>query len=588
MSTATAARVVARRHVSPRLVAGLTLVVAFMNIASVATPGLVRHLEFLADVLPVVGVAAPGVSVALGVLLLGLAQGLSRGKRRAWRIAVGLLGAQFVLQVAQRHPVVAVASLGLLVLLLVGRDEFVGRSAPATRRQAVATGAGLLAASLVLGWLAVTVLDDATRTGLSPVQRVGAAAEGLVGVPSAVTAPDRRASDAVYYLLLSLGVLTLGTTGYLLLRTASSAPRRSAADDAALREVVTRNGDGDSLAYFATRDDRSVAWSANRTACVSYRSVSGVALAAGDPLGPRSEWPGAIAAFVDVARGHAWIPAVVAASQAGAEAWERWGGFTALEFGDEAVLERDRFTLQGRDMRNVRQAVARAVRSGYTVTVARLGDLDPQRTALLRSCADRWRAGDVERGFSMGLGRIDPGRDPDTVLVTAELDGEPQALLVLVPWGRRGLSLDLMRRSPTCESGVNELMISTLMTGLRDGDVERVSLNFAVFRDAIERAERLGAGPATRAWGRLLKTVSRWSQADSLYRFNAKFRPAWQPRYLVYATATGLPRVALAYLDAESFVRLPHLRRPRLGGRSRPASVADEAVGTVDARPGRR
>jgi lysyl-tRNA synthetase class 2 len=346
----------------------------------------------------------------------------------------------------------------------------------------------------------------------------------------------------------------------------------------AIRRLVHRYGAADSLAYFATRDDRAVAWSANRTACVSYRSVSGVALAAGDPLGPRSEWPGAIAAFVEVARGHAWIPAVVAASQAGAEAWERWGGFTALEFGDEAVLDRDGFTLRGREMRNVRQAVARAVRSGYTVTVARLGDLDPQRTELLRSCADRWRAGDVERGFSMGLGRIDPGRDADTVLVTAELDGEPQALLVLVPWGRRGLSLDLMRRSPTCESGVNELMITTLMAGLRDSDVERVSLNFAVFRDAIERAERLGAGPATRAWGRLLKTVSRWSQADSLYRFNAKFRPTWQPRYLVYATATGLPRVALAYLDAESFVRLPRLRRPRLGGGSRPATVMDEAV----------
>ncbi len=575
MTTVTAQRVAARRHVSPRLVAALTLVVAFMNIASVLTPHLVRHLEFLTDVLPVVGPAAPGVSVALGVLLLGLAQGLSRGKRRAWRIAVGLLGAQFLLQAAQRHPVVALASVALLVLLVVARDEFVGRSGPSTRRQALAVGAALLGTSLVVGWLAVTILDDTTGARLSPGGRVVADVEGLVGVQSVLTEPDRRASDGVYYLLLSMGVLTLGTTGFLLLRSAPSAPRRSAGDETDLRALVDRYGDGDSLAYFATRDDRALAWSANRAAAVSYRSVAGVALAGGDPLGPRSEWPGAIAAFVDVARRHAWIPAVVAASQAGAEAWERWGGFTALEFGDEAVLERGRFSLDGRDMRNVRQAVARAERAGYRVTVARLGDLDAQRAELLRSCAERWRAGEVERGFSMGLGRMDPQRDADEVVVTADLDGQPQALLVFVPWGSRGLSLDLMRRSPSCESGVNELMIATFMAGLGAGDVERVSLNFAVFREAIERAERLGAGPATRAWGRLLKALSRWSQADSLYRFNAKFRPTWQPRYLVYATATGLPRVALAYLDAESLVRLP---RPRLPGSSRPVAPVAPAA----------
>ena len=578
MSTLTAGGAVAR-HVSPRLVAALTLVVAFMNIASVLSPRLVHHLEFLTDVLPVVGPAAPGVSVALGVLLLGLAKGLSRGKRRAWRIAVGLLAAQFLLQAAQRHPVVALASLALLVLIVVSRDAFSALSGPSTRREVLAVGVALLATSLVVGWVALTILDDAVRAGLTPVARLAADVEGLVGITSALTAPDRRASDGVYYLLLSMGVLTLGTTGFLLLRTATSAPRRSAGDEVDLRALVTRYGDGDSLAYFATRDDRSLAWSANRLAAVSYRSVAGVALAGGDPLGPRSEWPGAIAAFVELARQHAWIPAVVAASQAGAEAWERWGGFTALEFGDEAVLERDVFSLDGREMRNVRQAVARAVRTGYAVTVARLGDLDPARAELLRGCAEGWRADAVERGFSMGLGRMDQLRDPDEVVVTADLDGQPQALLVFVPWGRRGLSLDLMRRSPTCESGVNELMISALMADLRrGGDIERVSLNFAVFRDAIERAERLGAGPATRAWGRLLKAVSRWSQADSLYRFNAKFRPSWQPRYLVYATATGLPRVALAYLDAESFLRLP-----RLPGR--PAgSIADpygEPVGSA-------
>jgi hypothetical protein len=38
--------------------------------------------------------------------------------------------------------------------------------------------------------------------------------------------------------------------------------------------------------------------------------------------------------------------------------------------------------------------------------------------------------------------------------------------------------------------------------------------------------------------------------------FNAKFDPAWEPRYIYYEAPLSLPRVALAYLEAEGFLRL--------------------------------
>ena len=54
---------------------------------------------------------------------------------------------------------------------------------------------------------------------------------------------------------------------------------------------------GDSLAYFALRDDRiSVR---DGEALVSWAPVGVVALAAGDPLGPPARWPAAVAAFLD-------------------------------------------------------------------------------------------------------------------------------------------------------------------------------------------------------------------------------------------------------------------------------------------------
>jgi hypothetical protein len=59
-------------------------------------------------------------------------------------------------------------------------------------------------------------------------------------------------------------------------------------------------------------------------------------------------------------------------------------------------------------------------------------------------------------------------------------------------------------------------------------------------------------------------------QIETLYRFNRKFAPAWQPRYLAVESPEELPRVALATLRAEGLLSLPwQLRRRHSGGAAR-------------------
>ena len=92
-------------------------------------------------------------------------------------------------------------------------------------------------------------------------------------------------------------------------------------------------------------------------------------------------------------------------------------------------------------------------------------------------------------------------------------------------------------------------------------DVTRLSLNFAVMRAALENGERIGAGPVARLWRSTLLLASRWWQIETLHRFNAKFQPGWEPRYLCYESGRQLPRVALAALEAESFLVPPGVVR---------------------------
>jgi lysyl-tRNA synthetase class 2 len=171
----------------------------------------------------------------------------------------------------------------------------------------------------------------------------------------------------------------------------------------------------------------------------------------------------------------------------------------------------------------------------------------------------------------MALSRLGDPADPDCVVVTAHQDGTLRGLLHFVPWGADGLSLDLMRRDRTADNGLNEFLVASLVDGCPGLGVRRLSLNFAVLRSALERGERLGAGPVAKAWRAVLVGASRWWQIETLYRFNAKFQPAWQPRFLCFPSARDLPRIAVAALEAEAFLVRPRRLRDWTGRPGQPA-----------------
>jgi hypothetical protein len=55
----------------------------------------------------------------------------------------------------------------------------------------------------------------------------------------------------------------------------------------------------------------------------------------------------------------------------------------------------------------------------------------------------------------------------------------------------------------------------------------------------------------------VLRRLNPFFQIERLRDFNAKFFPVWVPRFIYYEAALSLPRVSLAYLEAESLVRMP-------------------------------
>jgi lysyl-tRNA synthetase class 2 len=534
-------------------------VVGLLTIVSIFAPAARRRLEPAAWFgLPIeASLVGTVVLATAGVGLMLVATGLRRRKRRAWQLAVLMCAVIIASHALGRHPIPPlVVAMVLLIGLLLTRREFEAVPDAVGRFVALRLVLELLAAGFVIVTAMLVLVRPTVLVGRPSIgEKLAQAALSLIGVDGPVDFRLEWYDDLTAAVGLTFGIGALVLGGYFLLRSAEPRPQLSADDVTGIRDLLARHGAADSLGYFALRRDKSVVFSSSGKAAVAYRVVTGVALASGDPLGDVEAWPGAIEEFVAVCRRHGWVPAVLGCSETGARVWSREAGLDALELGDEAVVDVATFSLQGRAMRTVRQAVSRIKRAGYETSVRRLRDVPDAELVTLRACVERWRGGPDERGFSMALSRaVDAEADPEAVVVVAMEDEVPKGLLQFVPWGTEGLSLDLMIRDPAVtENGLNELLITDLLAACRGLGVAQVSLNFAVFRSALERGERIGAGPVARLWARLLRIASRWWQIETLYRFNARFGPSWVPRYLVFDAVRDLPRIAVAAFEAEGY-----------------------------------
>ncbi|QDQ11126.1 phosphatidylglycerol lysyltransferase domain-containing protein [Streptomyces spectabilis] len=508
---------------------------------------------------------------ASGVFTAFLAVTMRRRKRASWILNFVLSGlflllfavAMFFPEIRQyaQNWISLVLTAGFVAALLVGRREFYAKGDRSNPRLAAAVAVGGLLAASLLAALLVTVTnhahDDYRSTFLDRWRY------GTMRLASLAADDSRFAGIStpgwVNVTINVLSTLLLIAVLYAAFRSRRAVDPLSEDDEARLRALLDKHGERDSLGYFALRREKSAVWSPTGKAAVTYRVVGGVSLASGDPIGDPEAWPGAIEPWLAEAREHGWTPAVMGAGEEAGTIYARHG-LDALELGDEAIVEIADFTLEGRAMRTVRQAYNRVKRAGYEVRVRRHADIPEEELARLLERADDWRDGATERGFSMALGRLGDPADGQCVMLECTDDkGELRAVLSFVPWGPHGLSLDLMRRDRDSDNGLMEYMVIELLQRAAEIQITQVSLNFAMFRSVFERGSRLGAGPVLRLWRSLLSFFSRWWQIESLYRANAKYRPIWEPRFLLFEKSADLPRIGVASARAEGFLEAPGL-----------------------------
>jgi lysyl-tRNA synthetase, class II len=536
----------------PRLAALVAAVVGLVNIASALQPNIRWRGRLLLEVEPVEAMRLfHALALPAGIVLLLVSPYLLKRRRRAWQAAIVLMIALGLFDLLKGLDFEETAiTWTTATVLLCGGSAFRVRHDPVSLRSAIwrvpLIGlAGLLAAALAT-WASqgrpsssavVRETTDLLRWQPGPIHY----AHHFAWIPLAVH-------------LIELGTLT--AIAYVIFRPLA-APRLLPSPRArsAAAELVRAHG-SDTLSFFKLRADKLYFFAPDDRAFVGYRIENGVLLLSGDPVGPEHAFPGLLRelrAFADI-RGLRL--GAVGASERLRPLYQELG-LRTIYLGDEAVIELEHFSLEGRAIRKVRQSVSRLRKAGYRAELSSLSALDANTLDQVDGVLERGREGAPERGFSMAMDSIRGTHDEDTIVVLARDEHDAiGGVLHFVPcYGRKAVSLSFMRRDPATPNGLTEFLVVEAIALLRERGMDQISLNFAAFAKWMHSPEKR----SERLLGKLVTLGNPFFQIESLYRFNAKFFPRWEPRYLVYEGALGLARAGVAALWAEGQLWKPAL-----------------------------
>jgi lysylphosphatidylglycerol synthetase-like protein (DUF2156 family) len=571
-----------RKHRRVRRIAATAVaLLGLADLIDAVVPPLVRgRLHPLMHYVPLGVSETAGALVALaGVGLLALARGVRRGQRLAWLIVVGILIGTAILHLVDGgSPVQSLAELVLAGYLLMYRECFASRfDLPSLRH-------GLL--TLVIGAAGVTLLAAVVLEATLPFSKhhppisfwtaLWASAGRLAGFET--VALPHVVDVFLDPALLAAGIGLVAVALVLAFRPVVDRAKHLRPEDAhaRARDIVARHGSG-TLDYFALRSDKQ--WFFDRDGLVAYAIYGGVCLVSPDPIGPVEERERTWTAFRRFADRNGWTMAVLGASEQWLQVYRR-SGMRDLYVGDEAVVDVRTFSLAGGTHKGLRQAVNRIAKYGYTISFHDPATVSTELAAELRDVMGKSRRGDVERGFSMTLGRIFDAEDRGLLLAVAkDPDGNAVAFCQYVPApGIDGYSLDLMRRDDGDHpNGLFDFILVRTIEKLREEGHAHLGLNFATMRAVL--AGESGDGLTQRVERWLLRRMSDSMQIESLWRFNAKFDPEWFARYVVWDSAEHSLPTAVAIARAESFWELPII------GRFLVPSAAGDAAGQEPACP---
>lgn len=492
------------------------------------------------------------VLLAAGVALLSSAMGLLHGKRHAWTVAAFATLVSLMAHPFKRVDYLGVGAAGFVLAALIATvGQFPARSDPARARRGLLWLALGELGVLAYGFAGLYLLDSHFRDTTSFSEAAENALRLLFVVPATTIEPASRHGTWFIHSarLLASGVLAAGI--WQLLRPALHRAGAGRLERVRVRALLERYA-ANSVAYFHLLDDKTYFFASSGEAFIGYRMAGTTAVALGEPIGEPFARKLVVREFAEFCDLNGWAFCFHQVTEAGVPDL-REAGLKALKIGEEAVIPLPEFSLAGKSFKHIRNAANRLEREGYRCEVLPC-PVPPGTMNELEEVSNAWLTARErrERGFTLGQFSRDYLNETEVHVVRAP-DGAIEAFANVIPsFQSKEGNFDLMRHRPNAEDGVMDFLFLHLIQHFRAAGMEGMNLGMAPL------ANLEGGGLVAAALRLLYSRGSRFFSYEGLRAYKEKWKPRWEPRYLVYRSDLQLPQLVLAIARVgETTGRLP-------------------------------
>ncbi len=475
-------------------------------------------------------------SLVLGFLAFYFSLQLLRRKQLAHRIVLLIVAGLFVSGILHGHHLWKLSIYGACLLVLAGCTKaFTVKSNNLNTGRALTASLVVLGCSILYGAIGFYMIESrAFGVDLSVWQSIKYALMQLVLFDNAIVTPLTKQG---HMFVLSLDFISIASL-VLVISNLFRPMRFKLFPDGRRKTaelLITRNSLSVEDFFLLWPQDKHYFFSQNKAAVIAYKVQSGVALALEGPRGDAKEFSKLLKAFVSFSEQNGWMPAFIHVDGQMRNLISALG-FKALFIGSEALIDIPAFmekTARGKHFRYVEN---KAKREGLTVEF-----WTPPLSALqikqLRTVSDSWLSIPGRREYTFIMGYFDAEYIGNSeVAVLKNGNDTITAYTNLIPsYMANQRSIDHMRHLKTMPNIGMHYLLKRLIEHLHIQNITTFNLGLSPLSGITELTDPT----ITERILATLKTLgSRYYSFSGLEQFKNKFKPVWQPRYILYRGAS--------------------------------------------------
>lgn len=508
-----------------------------------------------------------------GFLALYISVQLLRRKRLAYFIALTSLIALTVLNDFRgHHPWRIALFIMTIIVLLECRKLFTVRSNNLNTRRAVLSSLFVFISALLYGAAGFYLINKQSfNRDFSIFESVKYSFLQLVTFEHSTIIPTSRSGHAFLLSLDLMSITTLVIVISNLFKPVKFALFGSEEDKQTARRILAAHSTSMEDFFKLFPEDKHYFFNKDKTAMLAYKVEAGVALILDGPSGPEKTLGPLLDTFRSFCTDNGWQCAVIHCDEITASLGKKHD-FHAVFIGNEAIIDVLQFSTQTIRSKHFRYVENVAKRENLHVEFWQPPLTDSQLETL-RKVSNQWLRTPGRREYTFIMGYFDDNYIRQSVIAVLKQDERTVAYTNIIPtFLNDQRSIDHMRHTADMPNiGMHYLLKSAIVLFHEQG-VTAFNLGFSPLSGIDELNDPT---IVERVLGSLKSLGSRYYSFSGLEQFKNKFKPNWQPRYMLYTgPPTNLLRISSSLNRATAVPKNRSLQRKIVTSLSLGSAVA--------------